>query len=133
MSRLCLDTSAYSNFKRGHAPAVDLIRGCEWLGVPVIVLGELRYGFRAGDRNEKNETELRAFLKHAVVQILDLDEEVSQHYADIVTALRLSGTPVPTNDAWIAATAVRHGATILTYDPHFRRISTVGVRLLNRA
>jgi predicted nucleic acid-binding protein len=36
----------------------------------------------------------------------------------------------PTNDIWIAATAVRAGAPVLTYDPHFKSIARVGSSVL---
>ena len=51
-------------------------------------------------------------------------------YAEIVTALRRAGTPLPTNDIWIAAIAARNGATVLTYDPHFRSIERIGSVIL---
>lgn len=61
-----------------------------------------------------------------VVQVLAVDAETSRHYAEIVADLRGAGTPVPTNDIWIAATAARHGTTVLTFDEHFRRIGRIG-------
>jgi predicted nucleic acid-binding protein len=62
LSRLCLDTSAYSRFKRGDPQAVELIDGADWLGMPAIVLGELEVGFLAGERAGRNEEELAVFL-----------------------------------------------------------------------
>lgn len=132
MSRLCLDTSAYSHFQRGDARAVELIDQAEWVGVPAIVLGELRAGFQLGGQRERNERELHAFLANPAVELLTVDGEVSQHYADIVADLRRRGTPLPTNDMWIAATAARAGAIVLTYDEHFDVISRVGSVLLTR-
>lgn len=126
MSRYCLDTSAYSHFQRGSAQVVELLDRAEWIGVPVIAVGELRTGFRLGARRERNEAELRAFLANPVVNFLSVDDEVSRHYAEIVTDLRRAGTPLPTNDIWIAATAVRVGAVVLTLDAHFEQIGRVG-------
>jgi tRNA(fMet)-specific endonuclease VapC len=54
------------------------------------------------------------------------DAEASRHYAEIVVDLRRAGTPIPTNDVWIAAIAAREGALVVTYDPHFERIARVG-------
>ena len=132
MSRLCLDTSAYSHFKRGHSEAVEVVRRARWVGVPTIVLGELRTGFKPGSRPDKNETELRRFLEEPVVETLAIDDDSAEIYAQIIVELRQAGTPVPTNDAWIAAVAARAGATIVTYDQHFRLIGRVGVRILGR-
>lgn len=130
MSRFCLDTSAYSHFKRGDPAVVDLVTSAPWIGVPVVVLGELRAGFLGGRRADKNEADLRGFLEQPTAVVLDVDDDAARIYAEIVTALRRAGTPVPTNDLWIAAVAAREGATVLTYDSHFERISRVGVRVI---
>lgn len=126
MSRLCLDTSAYSRFKRGDGSAVAILDRAEWIGVPTITLGELRTGFLLGRYRDRNEEELREFLANPVVEVLEVDDEVSRHYASIVGHLRKEGTPLPTNDIWIAATAVRAGAVVLTFDTHFEKITRVG-------
>jgi tRNA(fMet)-specific endonuclease VapC len=130
LSRYCLDTSAYSHFKRGDPPVVDLIDRAEWLGVPSIVLGELWIGFLLGDRVEKNQTELNAFLAHPPVEELIADHEVARIYAEMVVSLRKAGTPIPSNDVWIAATAKRMGVPVLTYDDHFRDIQQVKTLLM---
>lgn len=126
MSRYCLDTSAYSRFQRGDARMLTTIDGAEWVGVPAVVLGELRVGFVLGGQRERNEELLSDFLANPVVERLNVDEDVSRHYADIVVDLRRAGTPVPTNDIWIAATAARAGAIVLSSDEHFSAIARVG-------
>ena len=130
MSRICLDTSAYSHFKRAEAEAVAAIESARAVGVPAIVLGELRAGFRLGARAERNESELRSFLEHSVVRVLDVDDEAATHYAELICDLRKAGRPLPTNDVWIAALALREGATVLTYDSHFEQLRRVGVLVL---
>ena len=130
MSRYCLDTSAYSRFKRGDPQAVDLLDRAEWIGVPAVTLGELRTAFLLGNREERNEAELADFLANPVVEQLPVDGEVSRHYAGIVADLRRAGTPLPTNDVWIAATAARAGALVLTCDRHFRKVARVGALVL---
>jgi tRNA(fMet)-specific endonuclease VapC len=130
LSRYCLDTSAYSNFKRGHPPVVDLLDHATWVGVPSIVLGELWVGFLQGNRIERNRKDLADFLSHPVVEELLVDREVGEVYAEIVVALRQAGTPVPSNDVWIGAAAVHFGATVLTYDPHFSSMKRVASLVL---
>jgi predicted nucleic acid-binding protein len=130
MSRLCLDTSAYSRFKRGDASVVEILDRAEWIGVPAITLGELRTGFLMGRRSDQSEKELTDFLANPVVAVLEVDDEVSRHYAGIMRDLRDAGMPLPTNDIWIAATAVRAGAVVLTFDAHFEKISRVGSLVL---
>lgn len=126
MSAYCLDISAYSNFRRGNEEVAALLDRAELVGVSTIALGELRTGFALGGRRNRNEAELDVFLDHPAVEILAVDAETSRHYAEIVAELRKAGTPLPTNDIWIAATAARNGATVLTCDQHFERISRVG-------
>jgi len=132
VSRLVLDTSAYSHLQRGDRQATELIDGAEWIGMPAIALGELRAGFLLGGRRERNEAALREFLSNAVVEVLSVDDEVSRHYADIVLDLRHAGRPIPTNDIWIAATAARAGAMILSSDDHFTAIARVGSVILSQ-
>lgn len=126
MSAYCLDTSAYSNFRRGNEEVAALLDQAELVGLPTVALGELRIGFLLGSRRQHNESELDAFLANPAVQVLPVDSETSRHYAEIVVELRKAGTPLPTNDIWIAATAARNGTTVLTCNDHFERIVRVG-------
>jgi tRNA(fMet)-specific endonuclease VapC len=107
LSAYCLDTSAYSNFRRGSEEMAALLDRAELVGVSTIALGELRTGFVLGSRRKRNEAELDAFLDNPAVEVLQVDPETSRHYAEIVAELRKAGTPLPTNDIWIAATAAR--------------------------
>jgi predicted nucleic acid-binding protein len=130
VSRFCLDTSAYSRFKRGDEAAVEALKRATWVGLPVVVLGELRTGFLLGSHADRNEAELARFLANPVVELLDVDDEAAQIYAEIVVAQRRAGKPVPTNDLWIAALAARAGAPVLTYDVHFAAIARISARVL---
>lgn len=131
MSRYCLDTSAYSHFRNGHQEVTGLLDAAEWIGVPAVILGELRIGFLLGSRMGVNTARLREFIDHPAVEVLPIDDSVSQHYAEIVVQLRRAGTPLPINDAWIAACAARHGAPVLTFDQHFKQIERIGLVLLH--
>lgn len=133
MSRYCLDTSAYSHFQRGDPQLVELLDRAEWVGVPAVVLGELWTGFLLGSRAEANRTELRRFLANPAVEELPIDHETARIYAEIVVAQRRAGTPLPSNDLWVAATAARSGAPVLTFDAHFRAIERIGAVLMDRA
>ena len=130
MTRYCLDTSAYSRFMLGDPAVVDVLATSEWIGMPAITLGELRTGFLLGDRRGQNEAELQDFLAHPIVTVLPVDSDASWHFAEIVVDLRKAGSPLPTNEIWIAAIAARAGALVLTYDRHFEKIVRVGSRIL---
>ncbi len=130
MTRICLDTSAYSQLKRGHAEARRVISSAREVLVPTIVLGELRAGFALGGRRARNETELAELLADPAVRVCAVDEAATAHYADIVVALRRAGTPVPTNDIWIGAVAASNAATVVTFDAHFARIERAATLVL---
>jgi predicted nucleic acid-binding protein len=130
VTRYCLDTSAYSQFKRGAPEVVALLDSADWVGVPSVTLGELWVGFLLGGRLERSVAELREFLDHPVVHEIVVDREVARIYAEIVRALRKAGTPLPTNDVWIAAAAAHTGTTVLTYDEHFGSIERVASLIL---
>jgi tRNA(fMet)-specific endonuclease VapC len=83
-----------------------------------------------GGHAAKNEDDLQRFLHHPLVEILDVDDDAARIYAEIMVALRKAGTPLPTNDIWIAAIAARKSAAVLTYDEHFRLIPRTGSTIL---
>lgn len=126
MSRYCLDTVAYSHFKRGHRQIVDLLDRAEWIGVPTVVIGELCAGFAQGSRFHRNLAELDEFLSLPVVETLPIDRPTAEIFGELVADLRRKGRPLPVNDIWIAATCARAGATLTTWDAHFRFIPRIG-------
>jgi len=95
LSRYCLDTSAYSNFRRGDPQIVDLFDRAEWLGIPSIALGELWIGFLQGGRLEKNRAELDEFLSWPQVEELYIDQEVSRIYAKWQSPFAEPALPYP--------------------------------------
>ena len=125
MSRILLDTSAYSAYMGGHPQLQDPVRRASGLHLNAIVVGELLAAFKKGGRTRQNEERLRGFVAAPRVSVLSVDDETAVRYAVIRDYLRRQGTPVPTNDLWIAATAVQHGLRLLTLDAHFLRIPQV--------
>lgn len=130
MRRVLVDTSAYSAFMRGHAGIMQALQQAEELYVNPVVLGELRAGFLRGGRTTKSERELSAFLSSPRARVIPIEEETAIRYAAILNALWEAGTPVPTNDIWIAASAMQHGLVLLTADAHFKHIRHVLVEYL---
>jgi predicted nucleic acid-binding protein len=122
VTRVLLDTSAYSAHMRAHPGVAQGLREADELYMSVIVLGELRAGFLKGSRSRRNEEQLRDFLSQPRIEVLDVDHGTSERYAAIREDLRRRGTPVATNDLWIAATAFQHGLRILTTDKDFQQI-----------
>ena len=117
--RVFVDTSAYSAFLRGHPEVESVLQRAEEIYLSPIVLGELRSGFRRGRRAARNEEVLDEFLDTPRVEILPVLDGTAVRYAEILSYLRSAGTPLPTNDVWIAASAMEHGLQVLTTDKHF--------------
>jgi tRNA(fMet)-specific endonuclease VapC len=120
--RLVLDTSAYSQMRAGHETAIDLIARAEIVFVPTVVLGELEGGFEIGRHAAENRRTLAEFLSEPFVAVLPATAHVARHYGRVYAQLRKSGTPIPSNDMWIAAATLDCGGHLLTFDNHFHRI-----------
>lgn len=122
MMRVLVDTSAYSAFMRGHPEVKLAIQRADQIYLSPVILGELLAGFIRGGRQKKNQKELQAFLASPRVTLVNVNEETAERYAVILNALWRAGTPIPTNDIWIAASAMQHGLHLLTTDPHYQKI-----------
>ncbi len=129
--KVMLDTSAYSAFLRGNGEIKRALQEADEIYLNAIVLGELYSGFAQGSREKKNREILRDFLSSPRIQIAGLDEETAERYAAIITYLRSKGTPIPTNDLWIAATAMQYGLKLLTTDGHYRSVPQIIVECFN--
>jgi len=127
-----LDTNAFVELRRGHKAVVDLVRSASRLSFSFFVLGELLFGFRSGSRYQDNVAELEAFLEHSDVEVAWPTWDTADRFARISTALRRAGTPIPSNDIWIAAQALETGAELLTYDRHFDCVAGLPVVILGR-
>ena len=125
MIGVLLDTSAYSALGRGHSGIVERIREVDRIVVNPVLIGELRAGFRKGSRRRKNEEELERFLATPRVETLGIDAETAKRYAAILEDLWRAGTPIPTNDVWIASSAMQHGLSLLTTDGHYRHVKQI--------
>ena len=117
--RLALDTNRYTDLCRGTAEVVEMVEAAEEVWLPVIVLGELRAGFAVGSQGPRNEAILHRFLLKPGVGVLFADEQTTHHYANVYRQLRKQGTPIPTNDMWIAALVLQHSLTLYDRDIHF--------------
>ena len=121
--KILLDTSAYVGFKRNVVDAVETIVSAELILFSPIILGELMFGFRNGTRFKENMEDLNKFLQHDIVELVQVGKVTSDRYSRIATQLKQQGTPIPTNDIWIAAQAMEHGAEVITSDQHFEKIN----------
>lgn len=125
MIRVMLDTSAYSTFMRGHQELTHALQQADEIYLNSVIVGELLAGFMRGRHRKKNQLELQQFLGSPRVSIVGIDEETAERYAVILNALWRAGTPIPTNDIWIAASAMQHGCRLLSADAHYQKVSQI--------
>lgn len=117
--RIAIDTNRYRDFCAGLPEAVEQLARADAVFIPFVTLAELRAGFLCGNLSRKNESVLVRFLSRPRVHLLYPDEDTTHHYARIFVQLRTQGTPIPTNDIWIAALVVQHDLLLYSRDRHF--------------
>lgn len=117
--RLALDTNRYVDFARKVPEALEKVREADQIFMALVVLAELRSGFLCGSRSAENERTLIEFLNSPRVVVLHPDEDTTHHYARLFRQLRVQGTPIPTNDLWLAALVVQHSLRLFARDRHF--------------
>ena len=125
--RLALDTNRYRDLCDGVPDVVGHIEQAEAVYVPFIVLAELRAGFALGSRGRENERALRRFSNKPGVEMLYATDATTRCYANLFRQLRVQGTPIPTNDLWIAALVVEHDLFLCSRDPHFAHLPQLSV------
>lgn len=123
--RLAIDTNRYTDFCRGNEETVFILERAEIVILPFIVLGELRAGFAVGKYGTHNERVLRRFLMRDGVQTLYPDDQTTHHYSGVYRQLRGQGTPIPTNDMWIAALVLQHNLVLCARDRHFDHLPQI--------
>ncbi len=116
---IAMDTNRYCDFCKGDAGAVSVFTTATRLCMPFPVLAKLRAGFACGTLARRNERVLNTFLNRPRVTCLFADEQTTFHYARLFRQLREQGTPIPTNDIWIAALVQQHNIALYSRDTHF--------------
>lgn len=114
---LILDTNALSAIAQGEPGAANLFARARQLAIPVIVLGEYRFGIAHSRHKREYERWLEEMV--SVSRVLEINEETALWYADLRGQLKAAGTPIPSNDAWIGALCRQHALPLLSRDRHF--------------
>lgn len=123
--RLALDTNRYVDLCKGEPATADLLSVADAVFLPFVVLGELRAGLALGRRSAENERVLQRFLMKDGVRVLYADDQTTHHYARAFRQLRRQGTPIPTNDLWIAALVLQHDLALHDRDAHFDHLPQI--------
>jgi tRNA(fMet)-specific endonuclease VapC len=117
--RVAIDTNRYVDLCKGVAETVELLETADAVILPFVVLAELRAGFLLGRRQVENERALNRLLLKDGVDVFYADDQTTHHYASVYRQLRRQGTPIPTNDMWLAALVLQHNLALHARDRHF--------------
>ena len=110
-----------------------MTRGAEQIVFSMVVVGELLFGFRNGNRYERNLAALEDFLRQPWVALQPVTQTTADRFGRIAAALRKAGTSIPSNDIWIAAHAFETGAELVTFDQLFESVQGLPAQILKRA
>ncbi len=121
--KLLLDTSAYVGFKLNYSNLVEYLTQAHSILISPIVYGELLFGFRNGSRFQENTNELNQFLSFEAVEMIQISDITADRYSRIAVNLKKQGSPIPSNDIWIAAQTMETGAELVTMDRHFEKVN----------
>lgn len=114
---MILDTNALSAIAEGEPGAAKKFGRARQVAIPVIVLGEYRFGIARSRHKREYERWLEEMV--AISRVLEVNEETAIWYAGLRAQLKEAGTPIPSNDAWIAALCRQHALPLLSRDQHF--------------
>jgi predicted nucleic acid-binding protein len=120
--KLALDTNAYKALGEGNRQLAEEARMAEAVGLPMIVLGELWFGFLNGTKLRQNAATLERFLATSRVHVLEPNRQTTRVFGEIATLLRRAGTAIQQNDIWIAALCKQHGFALATQDRGFQHV-----------
>jgi predicted nucleic acid-binding protein len=120
--KLALDTHAYKLLGEGDPHLAQDVRRAEAVGLPIVVLGELWFGFVNGSRLRQNTETLERFLATPRVQILQIGERTARLFGEIAMLLRGAGIAIQQNDIRIAALCKQHGFALATRDQGFQHV-----------
>ena len=120
---MILDTNGLSALAEGEPGLEPLLRRATQVAIPVIVLGEYRYGISQSRNHIYYEQWLAEYLPS--FRILDVDERTTISYSAVRRELKKAGTPIPSNDVWIAALCRQHSLPLLSRDRHFDAVSGI--------
>ena len=110
-----LDTNVCIMHLRGRHPQLSARwkeHRAEDLAIPLTTYAELLVGAEKSSQPERVLRQIETLLE--AHEIVEITEEVAGHYARIRADLEKRGVTIGANDLWIAATALAHGATLVT-------------------
>lgn len=123
--RILIDSNRFIDFCAGEMKVVDAFEQAALVVVPFIVLAEIRVGAQSIKRGDAQVRILGELLQQPGVRVVHSSDSTTHHYAALYARLRKAGTPIPTNDLWIAALAIEHELLLYSRDAHFDLIPSI--------
>ena len=118
-----LDTNICVRFLRGEESVVRRLLDADEnddLRIPAMVEGELFYGVEKSERRDENREKVKALL--AFLPVCHADDETMEKFGELKAKAEAAGSRIDDADVIIAATAMRHGALLVTGNTrHFSR------------
>jgi predicted nucleic acid-binding protein len=124
-----LDTTAYSELLRGHKKVGEVVRNADELYMPNVVIAELEYGFRLGNKQPENEKLLSRFVSNKKVHVLLPDNATTSYFVNIAVFAHKKGVQLSSHDIWIAALAEQWDAILVSFDKDFEHLSYEDLQL----
>jgi predicted nucleic acid-binding protein len=118
-----LDTNGLSAWAEGDGALERVVRTAAQVAIPVIVLGEFRYGISQSRHRTYYERWLAEYTPD--FRVLDIDERTTISYSAIRAELKKAGTPIPANDVWIAALCRQYAFPLISRDRHFDAVQGI--------
>lgn len=128
MRRILFDTNILIPYLRNPDAFTDAVSSYDCVILTPTVLGEFRAGITTTKQGMENLRALDDFLLNPAVEEWPITSQTSTLYARIFQMLKQQGTPIPTNDIWIAAVAMQCGCDLFTHDEHFVHVQ--GLRIV---
>ena len=122
--KISLDTNAYTKLMQGHKGIANELEKADELFLSTVAAGELFSGFTMGSKTKENTRIFEDFIDNEAT-IIDITRNIADRYATIFKHLKTHGTPIPTNDIWIAALALEHSLVVYTRDTHFDHLPQI--------
>ncbi len=121
-----LDSNAIIALLDGNKAVARMLENVQQVLVPAIVCGEIDAGAQGDTKREKATREaFAAFLEMEQVAVLPVMRKTGEFYARVFSFLKSAGTPIPTNDIWLAAAVLETGGLLITTDRHLLALPLV--------
>ena len=118
-----LDTNALSAVADADPDALTRLRDAQIVAIPVVVLGEYLFGIAQSRRRKEYEAWVDGFIGDC--RVLPVTAETAGRYAGLRLDLKRAGTPIPSNDVWIAALCRQYSLPLLSRDRHFDAVTSI--------